>query len=203
MGSTRHVSSQNEALALLLPWRLAAADITTRAPAVESRSMLASAGVTSHGPRPERTWTPTHQPSRQPALMRLQRRARAEGHLTALRAPGRVPRPAPPPRRQFIQCRGLQLVDHQLGLPRVIAVEDHDRTREYLGGCVIAARRHGYCAGKDRWVRTWTEAKRLQEARGRAGLGPSPGAVHPNVRGHAAYRDALLPALRRLGIPTG
>ena len=71
----------------------------------------------------------------------------------------------------------------------------------YVGGHASAARRHGYCA-RDRWLRRWTEAKKLQEALYR-GVGQSPGAVHPNVDGHRAYRDALLPVLRELGMPTG
>jgi lysophospholipase L1-like esterase len=72
----------------------------------------------------------------------------------------------------------------------------------FVDAHVNTARTHGYCAGAGRWVRTWVDAKRLQEAT-LAGIGPSPGAVHPNVAGHTSYRDAILPALRDLGIPVG
>jgi hypothetical protein len=63
---------------------------------------------------------------------------------------------------------------------------------------VKLAKQHGYCS-RDPWVRTWTEAKRLQEATA-AGVGPSPGAVHPNQAGHFAYFEAINSALGTLGV---
>lgn len=72
----------------------------------------------------------------------------------------------------------------------------------YVGAHVTAARLHGYCAGSARWVRTWTDAKKLQEALGH-GVAQSPGAVHPNKPGQVNYMKAILPYLAARGLPTG
>jgi hypothetical protein len=81
---------------------------------------------------------------------------------------------------------------------------DHGWT--YIGAHVGAAARHGYCAQLN-WVRTWTEAKLLQEAIDLpitfGGALQSPGVAHPDKAGHVNYANAILPALRRFGMPTG
>jgi hypothetical protein len=70
----------------------------------------------------------------------------------------------------------------------------------YVGDHVGRAKKHGYCAKKT-WVRSWGNAKEIQETMGHK-AGPSAGSVHPNVKGHHNYRDALLDTFNVLGLPT-
>lgn len=70
----------------------------------------------------------------------------------------------------------------------------------FIGTHIAPSRRHGDCATSP-WFVTWNEARTRQEAFKKFGFRISPGIVHPNERGHLEYRDALLPALRRLGMP--
>jgi PKD repeat protein len=81
----------------------------------------------------------------------------------------------------------------------------------YVGGVADKFRTHGYCAPeKERWVRTFREARRIQ---GGASECPdlislthvqkciiSLGAVHPNRGGHAAYATRLIEELQLAGV---
>lgn len=62
----------------------------------------------------------------------------------------------------------------------------------YVGGVVERFHTHGYCAS-NRWINLLRDSIERQ--------GDYPGAVHPNIQGHQAYRDAVLPALRAIVPP--
>lgn len=83
----------------------------------------------------------------------------------------------------------------------------------YVGGIADKFVNHGYCS-KERWVRTFTEAKHLQgtdnkcTAHSFTSFGGikdciiSSGSVHPNVGGHAWYASRLIEELQNAGVTT-
>lgn len=70
----------------------------------------------------------------------------------------------------------------------------------FIDGHVSASKTHGDCA-RDSWFVSWDEAKARQETFQKKGLNISPGVVHPNKAGHAAYSRAITAALSDIGIP--
>jgi lysophospholipase L1-like esterase len=105
------------------------------------------------------------------------------------------------PRRFRISAKEARWASETVSatLNRTLRSLARSRGWTFVGGHIGPSRRHGDCA-KNPWFVTWDEAKRRQESRTRIF---SPGILHPNERGHRAYRDAMLHALRKLGVPTG
>jgi len=70
----------------------------------------------------------------------------------------------------------------------------------YVPGIRRRFTRHGYCAGKERWVVRISDS--LLKSAGSTGAFRTKGTMHPNAAGHEAIADALAPRLaRRLGLP--
>ena len=64
---------------------------------------------------------------------------------------------------------------------------------------------HGYCAGEQRWVRTFNDAKRVQGTKKCLETGLldciiSPGSVHPNGLGHAVFKKRILAKMQEKGV---
>ncbi len=79
----------------------------------------------------------------------------------------------------------------------------------YVTGISDAFATHGYCAGEQRWVRTFRDAKRIQGTDNKCDLLNlesiksciiSSGSVHPNEGGHAWYATRIIEELQRAGI---
>ncbi|HSV33071.1 MAG TPA: hypothetical protein VLH87_03030, partial [Pyrinomonadaceae bacterium] len=61
-----------------------------------------------------------------------------------------------------------------------------------FGGDSLDHVAHGFCADDQRWVNTFNDSWRIQ--------GNKYGTVHPNLRGHAWYKQRLLEELRKKGV---
>jgi lysophospholipase L1-like esterase len=76
----------------------------------------------------------------------------------------------------------------------------------YVDGIASEFFGHGYCAGEnERWVRTFSDAKRVQGTRGCTETSLldciiSPGSVHPNGKGHVVYAKRLLEEMQDEGV---
>lgn len=79
----------------------------------------------------------------------------------------------------------------------------------YVGGIADKFATHGYCAGDQRWVRTFGDAKKIQGTDNRCDLRNldsirsciiSSGSVHPSEGGHAWYATRLIEELQRAAI---
>lgn len=81
----------------------------------------------------------------------------------------------------------------------------------YVGGIAEGFAPHGYCAGEQRWVNTFSDARRIQGTDSRCDLLDlgslrsciiSSGSVHPNGGGHQWYATRLIEELQKAGITT-
>jgi lysophospholipase L1-like esterase len=81
----------------------------------------------------------------------------------------------------------------------------------YVTGIADGFVNHGFCAGDQRWVRTFRDAKRIQGTDNKCDLFDlgsirsciiSSGSVHPNGGGHAWYATRLIEELQKAGITT-
>jgi len=79
----------------------------------------------------------------------------------------------------------------------------------YVGGIADKFAGHGYCAGDQRWVRTFGDAKKIQGTDNRCDLRNldsirsciiSSGSVHPSEGGHAWYATRLIEELQRAAV---
>ncbi|HEX6389360.1 MAG TPA: SGNH/GDSL hydrolase family protein, partial [Solirubrobacteraceae bacterium] len=96
----------------------------------------------------------------------------------------------------------LRFAEASLLLPLNDAVRVAARRNDYTHVSGIRRRftRHGYCAGKQRWVVRVTES--LLKSAGSPTNSRSKGTMHPNVAGHEAIADALMrPLAYRLDLP--
>ncbi len=84
-----------------------------------------------------------------------------------------------------------EMVRHGAGLVKDAAGQAYGF---YVGGVVPRFDRHGYCADQ-RWINLLRDSLARQ--------GDYPGAVHPNIQGHRAYAEAVLPAVRAIVPPAG